>query len=414
MRQFNSILYTLIILVLILHISSSNIFNSRYVPFVIGVVLSFHYFLIGKSLKKTFIVLLFGWLLINAISIIYNKSGLIIPRIIIHTVNLLILPYILIATMGNNFWRKLEQIVFFLTLISIPLYFLNLTFQTFFNDLTSVFERFTAESLTVNENYWSSLVYVNAISDNGYGINRNSGFMWEPGAFAMMLVWAIIYNWSTKELKFDKRFFIYLIALLTTFSTAGYFALIFLLASFYFRKISLLNIMGLALLVFLFSTYVYKLEFISGKINQYNIAYSENTENKNISIGTVKVNRFQGGKYALQRTLKFPLGYGLVSSEEASEDVVRYGTNGLGSLLEMWGIIGFIYLILLLRKYIQEVNNGKVSNIAQTFFLIAILIMFFSNPISRNLFVYFIFITPLALKKISIKRRLQLQLKPMR
>jgi hypothetical protein len=238
--------------------------------------------------------------------------------------------------------------------------------------------------------------------------------MWEPGAFAMMIVWAIIYNWSTKELKFNKRFFVYLIALITTFSTAGYFALIFLLASFYIRKINLLNTMGLALLIFLFSTYVYNLEFISGKINQYSIAYSVKDQETFQTEGTVKVNRFQGGKYAFQRSLKYPLGYGLVSSEEASEDVVHYGTNGLGTLLEMWGIIGFIYLIKLLRQYIHLINNGKISNLTQIFFFIALLIMFFSNPISRNLFVYFIFITPLAMKKIPLKMPSYGELEPMR
>jgi hypothetical protein len=104
MKKEHSFLYLLIIIVLLLNISSCNIFNSRYVPFILGIALSIHQIILGKPLKKTFTILLLGWLLINTFSIIYNQSGLIIPRIIIHTVNLLILPYILISTMGNNFW----------------------------------------------------------------------------------------------------------------------------------------------------------------------------------------------------------------------------------------------------------------------------------------------------------------------
>ena len=93
--------------------------------------------------------------------------------------------------------------------------------------------------------------------------------MWEPGAFSLMIIWSIIYNWlKSDKMVFNFRMWVYIIALITTFSTAGYFALIFLLLGYYFKKVSFTNIALTIGSVLIFYTVVYELDFISGKIRQ--------------------------------------------------------------------------------------------------------------------------------------------------
>ena len=52
---------------------------------------------------------------------------------------------------------------------------------------------------------------------------RNTGFTWEPKAFANFLMLGILFNLLRYRLRFfNKRMIIMLITLITTFSTTGY------------------------------------------------------------------------------------------------------------------------------------------------------------------------------------------------
>lgn len=403
--QKNFVDYLMIILVII-HITSATILNNRYLPFILGVVLLVVHLFTNKVISKKFIYLVFIWVLVNVANMIYFGTGMLIARLAIITVNLLFLPYLLMSYVGKDFWVKFEQVVYLFTFISLPLYLLNIVFQSEFNNLQKYFEFLTIPSFLVNQNYWSIGLYVNAVSDNGYGINRNNGFMWEPGAFAMIIIWAMIYNWTSIESKLNRKLWVYLVALVTTFSTAGYLALVYVISAFYIKRFRLVNIFLLGATLFVFASYVYRLDFISGKINEYfevyqdnNISYSQLRESN-----VVKVNRFQGGQQALIRTLQYPVGYGIVSQSDFSEDEIIYGTNGLGSLLEMWGVAGFILLMVLLWKYLLTIQKTEIGKTSRLLFFIALLIMFFSNPVQRNVFAYLIFIYPFLFQATRIKK----------
>jgi len=403
MKQQFGRLYIIIVLVLIFYIGGSSFLFSRLILFGIGSFLLALHFLSGRSFNKKIVFLLFIWIVINMLSMIFLGSGFILYRIIIMTINLILLPYVLLKGTGAGFWKKFEQIIFMLTVISIPLYLLNIVFNEDFNKLTSFFEPVTNKSLAVNENYWSALIYINATGDNYYGLIRNSGFMWEPGGFAMIIVYSIVFNWLTKGANLNRRIIIYFIALITTFSTAGYFSMFLLISAYYIKRVSFFNITFLLASVAIFYLYIYKLDFISGKIDKYTVAYKEG--NVNVQSGQeIKVNRFQGGYYALLKTLKYPLGYGLVSEKDFTDELEIYGTNGLGSLLTMWGIPAFIFLIYLFWQFLKVFNLFNVNRLTLTFLFLALMVMFFSNPIARSVFIYLIIISPIAFEKNEIEK----------
>lgn len=403
MKQLHGGIYIIIVWLLMFYLGANSILYSRFFLFSLGCFVLVIHFFSNKGLSKNIISLLFIWIIINLTAMVYLGSSFVLFRLIIMTVNMILLPYALLKGMGVSFWYRFERILYLLTMISIPLYLLNIVFQEYFNGLTSFFAPITKTSLATNLNYWSALIYINATSDNYYGLVRNSGFMWEPGAFAMMIVWALVYNWLTKGARYDKRTLIYIIALITTFSTAGYLALLFLLVAFYIKKISFINTVLLSVVAAVFYLYVYQLTFMGEKINQNTDSLNENIIHNKSGQKTIKVSRFQGGYYALLKTSKYPLGYGLVTEKDFTDEVQIYGTNGLGSLLVMWGIPAFIYLIFLLWKYFKTLNIFNVNKFTLILLFCALMVMFFSNPIAGSVFVSLMFITPLTFNKGEIE-----------
>lgn len=226
---------------------------------------------------------------------------------------------------------------------------------------------------------------------------RNLGFMWEPGSFAMIIIWALVYNALRRDkFLFSMRFFIYSIALFTTLSTAGYLAYFVFLAGYYLKKISILNIAMAVLFGLVFYIFIYDLPFISGKLDGYMEVYEDDPTGQSGHYGR-KVNRFQGGITSLLRTYQYPLGYGLISPEDLKDNDFSYGVNGLASLLEMWGIFLFPVIIISIYKSLKVFDNFNSPNFRLALYFVAFLIEFFSNPVSRIIFIYLIIVTPMVL-----------------
>ncbi|OFX85977.1 MAG: hypothetical protein A2W99_16790 [Bacteroidetes bacterium GWF2_33_16] len=390
------LLYYIVVFIIILLISGSSFVLTKW--FTIGFTTFLLVIFLNQKrefTKKIFLVLVV-WFLINILAMFFTNSDFILLRILHYTFGLLLLPYFVISLMGLNFWSRFERIVYFLTLVSIPLFALNIVFPDFFNSLSSLFRPLTRDifsKFNTDTNYWSALIYVNAIKDGSF--YRNSGFMWEPGSFAMIIVWAIVYNWLTKGIKFDKRFWVYFTAMATTLSTAGYLAIFVVILSNYIKKIGFKNIVLLPIIAFLFWTYIYQLDFVGGEIDYYIEGYSKDNLFYNNSYEAIKVSRFQIVKYDFYKVFEHPFGYGVVSKKDFSEEIEIVGVNGLTNLMVMWGIPVFIFMLVLMKRYVFLLNFRKYSNLTLYFLFTGLLIMFFSNPLSRNVFIYLIMITPL-------------------
>ena len=378
----------------------------------VGIVMGFILLLIHiiKKIRviKNLIWAIIAWIMVNLIAVLFSGNydfSLITPRVVRGLFIFILLPYLSLNIIGFTFWDKLEKIVFYLTVVSLPLFLLNSLFYDNFNAFKSIFHPLTSHSFLIFESdrpYWSALLYTNA-SKEGTEYIRNSGFMWEPGAFAMMIIWALVYTDITSSCSVKKRI-IYILALATTFSTAGYLAFFVLLISNYFKKnTSLLKVLVVSITLFMFYFYIYDLEFMSKKIEYYATAYEENKLIYSPTYELIKVNRLQSLYYILQDLIKFPLGKGRVLNTDFSSQPIIYGTNGLGHLLVMWGIPIFIYMMILVKRYLTIYNFSNTSNHRLIFLMIAMLIMFFSNPIEKNVFIYLILFSPLIFRPNNIR-----------
>ena len=56
------------------------------------------------------------------------------------------------------------------------------------------------------------------------GVVRNCGFMWEPGAYAGILIFMIVYHLFSNSFKLDWKIMFLTLCVITTYSTAGYLA----------------------------------------------------------------------------------------------------------------------------------------------------------------------------------------------
>lgn len=400
MKQKINPFYYLLILVIILNISQASILNNPLIPFVIGIIVFFIHLFTRKKYDRSFWAIVIIWLIICFLASIVLTGDILFLRIINYTVFLIFMPYLLLRILGLKFWVIFEKIVFFLTYISIPLYVLNVVFLTEFNNLWYIFRPITGETFGMTYPYWSAFIYVNAIYDISFELVRNCGFMWEPGSFSLMIIWAAIYNLRNNGNKLSKKVIVYIIALITTFSTAGYLAIVFVVLSIYMKKLTIPNMLMFSILLLFYIFYVYKLNFVSEKIDSYITGYQENKLVYDERGGYIKVNRLRGAYYALQESLKFPTGYGVVKKSDISETEVEiYGTNGLGTLLIIWGFPMFIYFMILTGRYFNVIGTNKMTMLNASLLIIPFLIMFFSNPIAQSIFVYFIFFTPLVIKK---------------
>lgn len=333
------------------------------------------------------------WVAINFLSYIFTTTPFDTTAVILFATNLMLVLMVL-HLLGWSFWIYFEKIVYYLTLLSLPIFLMNILMPSFFEGLISVFKPFTNERFFRFDdfrNYWSAIVYVKAIKTDF--LYRNCGFMWEPGAFAMIIIWGLGFNWLTNGIKMDRRTIVYSIALITTQSTAGYFAFFILLIGANIKKVRLVNAILVIVIAYFFFVYVYNLDFIGGKVDDYLYSATNDIVNINANFDAYKVNRIQILKYDLIRLFKYPLGYGF----NYQGDIIS--VNGLSSTLLMWGIIPFVYFLVLIRKHYTQINIYTVFNKVVFLLYIGLLIMFFSNPISQNIFFYLLLGSPIMLKK---------------
>lgn len=339
-----------------------------------------------RSINKFLFYAIIWWVVINSISYGVNKTyfdwNLFIGYII-----WMLIPYFGIKLIGKNFWFSFDNWIYFLTLISTTLFFINILTPNTFKALSPTFESLTNDLFrkkATQETYWYGFFYTHS----GREDFRNYGFMWESGAFAMILTVMIVFRWSNYGIKLERRCAVYFIALLTTFSTAGYLGLLV------FMLVYVLNLLKngkprkgilLGLFFLVLGIYIWNSDFMRPKIASFISDSREEVVYHQGYINRWEANRVYSFFLDWKQGLKLPSGYGIVpNSDQVKMAKVIVGVNGIGEIILMWGMPGlflFIYLIFKFSKNGHAIFNNKILAIllATTLFIV-----FFSNPIIRN------------------------------
>ncbi len=214
---------------------------------------------------------------------------------------------------------------------------------------------------------------------------RNPGPFWEPGLFAVFLVLALLFNLIREQRAGSRVNIVLTLALISTFSTAGYLAFFVLIAAYYFvrQNVAQKALLGIILIPAVLGLY-FSLDFLSTKIEQ-NIQMA----------GTTTSSRFGSALADLSDFAKSPLigwGRGVMrfggkTFSFFSED--QHRNNSVTDLLATYGL--FLFLFFFYRYYVSLkslcIRSGMNVNFA-AYALAVVLMLGFSQSIFLKPFFY--------------------------
>lgn len=374
MKRF-LLVYQYLLLFLLIATSGFPFFYANQQYIVIGLILAIVYLGIRKKishLDTSFIIFcltLTAWEFIQGIYI-----GNVDFRPIIGTMFRLSFAYFVLKSFGTEFVDKYLNIMNVFTIISLFFYLLFFVPKVtdFLITNSQLIKPIFESNLEIQYHY-----SVNNIIFNFHGFEynpkRNSGPFWEPGAFAIFLMIAIIFQYFKSKNIFVRSNLVFLIALLTTFSTTGYLSFFILIFLVYFLKISSVNslisnffVLTPITIIFFFAFQYF--DFLGQKfIQDYNDA--------SYDVGS----RFGSALADYKLIIENPvIGYGRDFSsmyDVSYWDVsLMHKNNGFTKLFVTWGIAA-IYILYRFRKSFFHISNYySVANGGQILFFIFIIL----------------------------------------
>ena len=318
----------------------------------------------GYQIDKAFIYFVIAYL---AITLIYFlKFGYIDLRSFRELIRF-IHAYMLIKMIWRKFIPYFTKTVYVLSLISIPLYFLQLYDYEMMKSIIGIVEH-NVPFLDYREDWYENLLIFTL---NDEGMYRNSGFAWEPKGFGTFLTLAMFFRLIENRFRLiDKYMLVYLIATITTFSTATLSVVFFAVFPFYiFNKPASYRIITAIVIVPIMVLAFTKADFLEKKIMQeYNNRYKwvnfvqeKESDEKDQSLG-----RFGSLIIDMMDLKKEPLlGYGSQKFERTQFSVggVRLThVNGLSDFMVHYGIVGTLFLLITLSitfKQLSVIYNFK-------------------------------------------------------
>lgn len=384
--------------------------------FVVVIFLCCAFLFIKRKLRfdKQFYALLGVWTVINIISYAVNNVSIDESLSFVGLTLKILIAYMIVKIVGSHFFDKLFDYLIILILLSSPFYLLELIMPDIMSSLSSVLNFMTKAKQTDLGGYY---IYIYMHNPRGVydSIIRNSGFMWEPGAYACVLTFMLVYYLHKMKYRFSPKVWIIIISLISTFSTSGLISLFFvmffcILRSERLKKIS--YFIPILLLVLLIVGYdIYKSnEFMSDKIELY-LDTQDDIKEVDDGSGTgetfVKVNRVGIAIISVDNAFRRPWGEGaFISTYIKTVYMGAVGNNSLAELLRQWGWLGLLALYYAL--YMFKIDGRKMGWLLP----VAMTPVLFSNPFAFRMLIYAIVFSVLCIpssqnymKSICLKKK---------
>lgn len=368
----------LVFLLILVSSLSSRLTNSNYffVPCFIFSVFAF--IRSGLRIEKGIVLFTIGYALLTSIYLL--KFGYIETLASLRFLVKIYFAYLILRITGVRFFGIFEKVVYYLTVISLIIFGAQMivpeiVFQI--NDqLMQLFPILDDQEGFRNDSW---IIF----NFNNNGVDRNSGFMWEPGAFAAILTITMLISLTRSNFKITRPVIVFFVALITTFSTTGYIALGIVAAYMLLninRKFWIIAIpVAMGAIIF-----IANLDFISKKIiSQYESRYDVlNYAGDYGELDIVSLGRFGSMMADIEDYKKhFIIGIGLQNKEQTQSiynELIH--TNGLTIYMVMFGTLGLLLLIYNLSKTF-DVFTSYYKAKGALLFTALILLVSFSNPV---------------------------------
>jgi hypothetical protein len=271
----------------------------------------------------------------------------------------ILIPYFALRIIGIKFLKVFSDIIFVIAVYT-TFFWLG---QVFSHSFDNMLQNYAIKVFPLGSDLFPrSLIIYTAGGYDGWGylpdlhMYRNAGAFHEPGAYAVFLCLAIAVNLMyTGKLLSKKNIFLMFI-LVTTFSTAGFFAMFLIILLFYFdviRKVQpITSFMATIVITILFYFITITVPFLGEKVAN---TYVEETQ-RNLDSQTS--GRIYSGRKALLVLSRYPItGKGIISS--VREDMpLEEDTGGYGfmSLFSRIGVILSVFFTIYFVKGTKRIS----------------------------------------------------------
>ncbi|WP_129365281.1 hypothetical protein [Lutibacter sp. HS1-25] len=285
----------------------------------------------------------------------------------------LITIYFTVKLIGQDFVKIFIQSIKIISIVSLAIWL----FQTFggYGVLMTIASKFNNLGVEANDvlvlNRPSFIIYTIQTLDKGQLFVRNSGPFWEPGLFALYLNIVLFINLFINKKIFDKTNLLFIICIVTSFSTMGFVTLILNLTF-----VALLNkAVSLPKRIFMITFLIVSVPII------FSLPFMHDKIEENYSKSNLSYSRFGAAIVHWNIVQDFPYT-GMPSGEELmSKFYSKYANNispnGITAMFTKYGVfVGFFYYFLLYRccLTIMELLGEKKKGYA--LFIILVVVLF--------------------------------------
>lgn len=349
--------------------------NNRFYSVILPVVLLTIYF--GKKgtyfkydTAFEFLVLLVGWLFFSTLMhfLIFGQS--VFP---IGDMMKILSGYIMIRTMSdvNKFIAYYNKIILFLAVMSLIVW-----------GMLNVDVDFARKFGVIHDYAYSRYydMYIYAVPYNtvaGGGTARNNSIFWEPGAYQLFLNVSIFFDLIYCKKMVNLAIIIKILALLTTFSTTGYIILGLIIVLKYLD----LKGIGEKLLLFAAGIIMFFGIFWRNFLDKFSTtgdSYMSYSRRSFDIISDLKVWCNSPFSFLIGVGMKeYKNRFGVLFSDWLGSHIMISGasSNGLTSLLSMYGIMGFMIIIFFYTHCMYKFRNDidvKVIFVVLMIFVISV------------------------------------------
>ncbi|MFC1785610.1 hypothetical protein ACFL0J_08315 [Candidatus Neomarinimicrobiota bacterium] len=286
-------------------------------------------------------------------------------------------PYLALVLIGRSFLVTYVRVMYIIAIISFLFYVPSIIVPGFENylidQIATIFKQQPRNTFYI----YSPNFILYTINPHGGVFYRNSGPFWEPGGYVCFLILALIFNIIINRTIFKRKNLIFFIAIITTFSTTGYIALIFLVIGYLIIQRKLINYLIL-LPVFVIISYISftTLDFLKDKIIlNYEKTITSNIETTArtrfvstiLDLKDIKDNPIIGKGRSLQTR------HGISISEFS---YLEHRNNGITGLTVNYGIPFFLFYFSLIFKSFKDILTIQMlPRIFAYFILITIILL---------------------------------------
>lgn len=309
----------------------------------------------------------------------------------------LALAFMVVSIVRERFYVYYVRILYFLCIISLIFYLGSFVAgaQSFYLQTLSKLVPNPWEAINTFYKSKPNIVLF-TFHDSLFSGMRNSGPFWEPGAFAIFIMLALIFNNSSEPLLKSRKNLVFILTLITTFSTAGYIA--FFLFLFYVNfELVTRNVLYVVILAGVIAATVFfyeRIPFLKEKIEE-NISLADETTSSRFGSAIADFEAFK--RSPIVGLGRAGAKEGFISEHEFSEE--NHRNNGVFDLLSKYGLPLFLFYMINIYRSFRNGFAGVSS--PRLFSIVAFSIIFllgFSQGIFLKPFFYAFLFLPYARK----------------